>query len=522
MLIRKLIRVKAYFTAMIGLTCLLLVWVEAAPAQKCKPLLIPGKRSIYQQVITHPGANLYAAARDSAAILETRIKPFTVYYVYDRSSGDDTDWLHVGLSTNCEISGWVKEDKISEWRQSLTLMFTEREGRQPVLFFKDLENLDQVAGSASPSEEAMMLSSQFEAIQLENSAAPNDYPILAMEPSEQAVSRKRFYLMPIFQTVELFEGVKFLEVASIDPGTWQLPEETELRTSIVFVIDTTISMKPYIDRTREAVRNIYGAIEEAGLADKVAFGLVAFRSSTEKTPGLEYVSTVLSDLKDGRQRTEFENALAAAEEAKVSSHSFNEDAFAGLKTALDKLNWGPYQSRIMLLITDAGPIRNDDPYSTTGMNEAEIADMASAKGVRTFVLHLRTPLAQKLNNINYAEARYRNLTGQSDSAIGDLYLPIEASDTQSGVRTFGRVVESVGAQMVRLVKAASSGERLQMPDRPSTTTGGVVAEAERKAAILGYAMQLEFLGQREKSPGAPGGDFLGIGYGPGASGHPVL
>ena len=498
MLIRKLIRIKACFAAMIGLTCLMLVWVEAAPAQKCKPLLIPGKRSIYQQVITHPGANLYATASNSAAILEARIKPFTVYYVYERTSADDTDWLNVGLSSSCELSGWVKEDKISEWRQALTLIFTEREGRQPVLFFKDLEALDQVAGSASPSEEAMQLASQFEAIQMENSSAPKEFPILAMEPSEEAVSRKRFYLMPIFQTVELFEGVKFLELASIDPGTWQLPEESDLRTSIVFVIDTTISMKPYIDRTREAVRNIYSAIQEAGLSDKVAFGLVAFRSSTEKTPDLDYVSKVLSDLKDGRQRTEFENALAAAEEAQVSSHSFNEDAFAGLKTALDKLNWAPYQSRIMLLITDAGPIRNDDPYSSTGMNEAEIADMATAKGVRTFVLHLRTPLAEKLNNINYAEARYRALTGQSDSAIGDLYLPIDASDAETGVQTFGRVVEGVGAQMVRLVKAASTGERLQMPDQSSSTTGGVVAEAERKAAILGYAMQLEFLGRRGK------------------------
>ena len=498
MLIGKLFRMKAFFAAMIALTCLMPVWVKDAPAQQCKPLLVPGKRSLFQQVITHPGANLYASASRSAQILEARITPFTVFYVYERTSADDTDWLKVGLSSSCEISGWVKEDKISEWRQALTLVFTERQGRQPVLFFKSLEALDRVAGSASPSEEAIQFASQFESIQAGNSLSPENFPILAMEPSQEAVSRKRFYLMPIFQTVELFEGVKFLELASIDPGTWQLPEESELRTSIVFVIDTTISMKPYINRTRQAVRKIYDAMQAAGLADKVAFGLVAFRSSTEKTPDLEYVSKVLSDLKDGRQRTEFDSALAAAEEAKVSSHSFNEDAFAGLKTALEKLNWAPYQSRIMLLITDAGPIRNDDPYSTTGMNEAEIADMAAAKGVRTFVLHLRTPLAEKLNNINYAEAQYRALTGQSYSAIGDLYLPIDASDTQAGVQTFGRVVEGVGAQMVRLVKAASTGERLQMPDQPSSGTGGVVAEAERKAAILGYAMQLEFLGRRGK------------------------
>ncbi|MEJ2171124.1 MAG: VWA domain-containing protein [Desulfobacterales bacterium] len=453
MLIRKLIRIKAWFAAIIGLTCLMLVWVEAAPAQKCKPLLIPGKRSIYQQVITHPGANLYAAASKSAPILEARIKPFTVFYVYERTAADDTDWLHVGLSSSCELSGWVKEDKISEWRQSLTLMFTEREGRQPVLFFKDLEDLDQVAGSDSPSQEARQLAY----------ATHTESGVKTFGRVVESVGAQM---------------VRLVKAASAGERL-QLPDVSELRTSIVFVIDTTISMKPYIDRTRKAVRNIYDAIQEAGLTDKVAFGLVAFRSSTEKTPALEYTSKVLSDLRDGRQRTEFENALAAAEEAKVSSHSFNEDAFAGLKTALDKLNWAPYQSRIMLLITDAGPIRNDDPYSTTGMNEAEIADMASAKGVRIFVLHLRTPLAEKLNNINYAEARY-------------------ATHTESGVKTFGRVVESVGAQMVRLVKAASAGERLQLPDQPSSTTGGVVAEAERKAAILGYAMQLEFLGRREK------------------------
>ena len=483
---------------MIALTCLALAGIKTAAAQQCSPLLIPGKRSLYQQVITHPGAYLYASAAQSAPIVEARIEPFTVFYVYERTAANGIDWLRVGPSSSCEISGWIREDKISEWRQALTLVFTDREGRQPVLFFKDLESLDQVAGSDSPSRQAIELASEFKSFQQNGTPPPADFPIMAMEPPEEAVSRQRFYLVPIFQTVELFEGVKFLEVASIDPGDWQLPDKLELRTSIVFVIDTTISMKPYIDRTREVVRKIYDAIQMAGLAEKVAFGLVAFRSSTEKTPALGYVSKVLSDLRDGSQRVEFENALAGTEEAKVSSHSFNEDAFAGIKTALDEMNWGPYQSRVILLITDAGPIRNDDPYSTTGMNEPEIADMAAAKGVKTFVLHLRTPLAKRVNNIAYAEARYRALTGQSDSTLGDLYLPIDASNTAAGVQTFGKVVEGVAAQMVQLVKTTSAGERLQMPEQPAGGTAGVVAEAERKAAILGYAMQLEYLGRREK------------------------
>ncbi|UCF95486.1 MAG: VWA domain-containing protein, partial [Desulfobacterales bacterium] len=366
-------RPKALGLAIIVLAGLVFADVEAAAVQQCKPLLLPQKRTLFQRVVTHPGASLYASAGDSASVIKERLKPFSVFYVYERTTVNGTEWLQVGTSSNCQVIGWIDGTKASDWRQALTLMFTERTSRQPILFFKDLQTLEELAGSASPGEMATQLISQFEAIQGGKIAPPEEFPVIAVEPPEEAVARERFYLMPIFQTVELFEGVKFLEVASIDPGSWQLPGQTlpadsVLRTAIVFVIDTTISMRPYIERTREAVRRIYDAIETAGLADKVAFGLVAFRSSTKITPGLEYVSKVLSDLRDGRQRAAFEQALANTEEARVSSHSFNEDAFAGLKTALEELNWTPYQSRLIFLITDAGAIRNDDPYSWTGMN----------------------------------------------------------------------------------------------------------------------------------------------------------
>lgn len=482
--------------------CLVFPWTAYAVAQQCKPLLMPGKRTLFQKIVTHPGADLFAFAGESAPVLKGKIKPFTVYYVYEKAKVDEKEWLLVGPSSNCTVSGWVIKDKVSEWRQSLTLKFTERAGRQPVLFFYDLRDLEETAGSRSPGNAAKKLASQFKNIKLGNKPKPKEFPIRAMEPPEEAVPRDRFYLMPIFKTVELFEGVKFLEVASIDPGSWRLPDETVLRTGIVFVIDTTISMKPYIERVRKTVRKVYEAVEDAGLADRVAFGLVVFRSSTKKTPGVEYVSKVLSDLRDGRRRSEFEEALAAAEEAAISTHSFNEDAFAGLKTAIEKLDWESYGSRLAFLITDAGAIRNDDPYSTTGMNEKEIADLAADKNIKTFALHIKTPAGGRLNNHPYAEAQYRVLTGHSDETIGDLYVPIEAAQQERGVRGFGRVIEGVSQQMVKLVAATSAGERLTLPDQASKRPGDFVADAERKAAILGYAMQLDFLGRREGT-GAP-------------------
>ena len=498
MLIRPTARYGAIHIVVALFFSLTLFWLEAAADQSRKPLLLQGKRTLFQRVVTHPGARLFAFAGDSAPVLKKWIIPFTVFYVYQQASVDGTEWLEVGLSSTGGVDGWIKRTKVSEWRQSLTLKFTERTGRQPVLFFKDMQLLEGVAASPSPGKTATHLASQFAAIKSGSMSRPADFPVLATEPAGEAISRKRFYLMPIFQAVEVFEGVKFLQIASIDPGSGKLPDDFDLRTGIVFVIDTTISMKPYIIRTREAVRKIYDAIERVGLADKVAFGLVAFRNSTEKTPALEYVSRVLSDFRDGRERAQFESALAGLEEAKVSTHSFNEDAFAGLKKALEDLNWEPFQSRLVFLISDAGAIRNDDPYSLTGMNEAEMADMAEAKGVKVFALHLKTPAGrnQKPNNHEFAEAQYRVLSRHTDPTIGDLYVPIEASQTEAGVKGFGRVVEGVAGQMVELVRATAAGERLRLPGQLSPIQGDAAKDAMGKAAILGYAMQLEFLGRR--------------------------
>jgi serine/threonine-protein kinase PpkA len=497
-MIRLIERRKTIILTIVSIVYLAIIWVDAAVSQNCKPLLLPGKQTLFQRVISNPGANVYVSADRTSPIVQASVKPFTIFYVYERRQMGGAEWLKVGPSASCEMSGWVEASLVSEWRQSLSLVFTERVGRQPVLFFDDLDALENVAGSPSPADETANLASQFTAITAGNMAKPGDFPIIAMEPGQEAVSRQRFYLMPIFQTVELFEGVKFLEVASIDPGTWELPGNSELRTAVVFVIDTTISMKPYIERTREAVRRIYDAIENSDLSDKVAFGLVAFRSSIEKTPELEYVSKVVSDLKDGRQRVAFEAALAETREAEVSTHSFNEDAFAGLKTAVEELNWKPYQSRLIFLITDAGAIRNDDPYSSTGMNESEIADIAAAKGIKIFVLHIKTPLGKRVKNHSYAEAQHKALTGQADPSIGDLYVPVDATKTAEGVRTFGQLVEGVAVQMVELVRATSAGQRLQLPGQSPSGSDDIVAEAKRKAAILGYSMQLEYLGRRDK------------------------
>ena len=501
---RSVIPIVTPMLILLYLAVILTVDHRPARADARRALLMPGKKTLYQRVITHPGAHLYEGASTASAVRKAWIRPFTAYYVFGTAQTDATQWLEVGLASSGTPDGWIEAGKTSPWLQALTLRFTERTGRQPVLFFKEMVDLEAVAADRDPAGRYLDLMDRFAGFQSGDSQDASAFPLVAMEPKWEAVSRDQFYLMPIFKSAELFEGVKFLQVASIDPGSGELPLDLDLKTAIAFVIDTTISMKPYIERTRESVRRIYATIEKKGLTDKVAFGLVGYRNSTAHAPGLEYVSRIYSDLRTATDRDAFERALASMEEARVSTHSFNEDAFAGLKTALEGLNWGPYHSRLIFLITDAGAIRNDDPYSTTGMNANAMADMAAAAGVKIFALHLKTPKGarERPNNHNFARKQYQNLTRQSDPTIGDLYVPIDAGDATAGVLGFGQVVEEVAGQMVALVRATASGQRMALADMDTAQPGDVVAMAAKKAAILGYALQLDFLG-RQGEGGVP-------------------
>ena len=69
------------------------------------------------------------------------------------------------------------------------------------------------------------------------------------------------------------------------------------------------------------------------------------------------------------------------QEATVSSHAYNEDSYAGIAAAVEKLDWSKYQSRVIMLITDAGPLESGDEYASNSMGSEEIADLARAKGI---------------------------------------------------------------------------------------------------------------------------------------------
>lgn len=496
---------------------------QAAPAvapssvpQSTVPLLQEGKKTLYQRIITHPGASLRPAP-EAASPAAAALKPFTVLYIYEHKG----DWLRVGAAPNAS-QGWLEKTQTTPWNQALTLLFTPRSQRAPVLFFKTEQDLSTLCNAPDMEQKLGGLESAVQAALGGQGSQPGQpgqggqasqpsqagkapgialpSSIIAAEPSDNqgAVSASRFYLMPILAMSDPFEGVKFLKVASIDPGNSQknTPQgqgKNLPRTGIALVMDTSISMKPYIDQSLNVVRAIYDQLEKDKLTNDVGFAVVAFRSSPQARPGLEYSTKVISNFATAAQRKELESALSQVQQATVSSHAFDEDSSNGIKTAVDSLDWKDYASRVIILVTDAGPLPTTDPYASVKMDIPELSDYARTQGIWTTALHIKSPAGK--NNHASAEKSYRELTRLSNNRSN--YLAIPAPTPTEGAKNFAAVSKTLAGSIVSMVKNTADGKLMTRPAAPKDEKPATPeSEAARMAADLGYAMQLEFLGQQ--------------------------
>ncbi|QHF47723.1 serine/threonine protein kinase [Pseudomonas sp. S35] len=460
--------------------------VEADGGQR--PLLMAGKKTLFQRVLSKPGAKL----SDEAGGAPGKALPaFSVLYVYQRKDVDGQPWVRVGTATDGRSDGWLPAAQVSDWKQSLVLKFTERSGRAPVMFLRQSGEVEKLLADPAAAKGALAKAQK---------NREDNGQILALEPTASAVPQNQFYLLPIFDSKESFDEngqpVQLLNVASIDPGSSAVAKPAApvinanadaFRTAVVLVVDTTVSMQPYIDQIRDVVHELQTRIGARGELDSVSFGMVGFRSSIKKTPGLEYVAKTLISLDQGRDPQRFLDMARQVKASTVSSHSFNEDAFAGVMQAVDGMDWSGYGGRIILLVTDAGALRKNDPFAATQMNEAEVRQAALGKQIKIYALHLRSDAGKKTHA--GAESQYRILTADANPQIGDLYTPVPGGD----VRKLGERVDEIGSVFANLVHQVRSNT-----PQPVPLLGAAPTLADKSAAV-GYAMHMDFLGRKTAS-----------------------
>lgn len=492
------------------LTLLLLLGCVQLPAvtQARDALTMEGKTGLYQRVLTRPGAVLWDNPGKPRA-QSSPLAPLTLLYVYDRRRADGRDWVEVGSANRDAGQGWLPAEQVIDWRQTLTVAFARTTDRDPALFFRDRHRLTALLESERLVAEAQQLQTTIRAGHL-----PADFPVVAREPDTYVDPNRQFYLLPILGHEEVLlesgHSANLLEVAAVTleagdedrlgadakPNPAASQTTADYRVGVVFVIDTTKSMGPYIERTRQAVRRLYARLQGSSIGGSaLSCALVAYRSNLEAAPGLEYLTRTAATLEDGLVPDTFFARIARITEAKVSSKGFDEDAYAGIYAAIEGIDWSGYAGRFIVLITDAGAIEANDPLSHTHLGADRLRLLAQEKDqvaggskIAIAALHLLTPAGQQ--DHAKAASQYRALTRWGDA--GDLYFPVEGG----AVDAYGAQVDALADTLLAQIKAVRSGQAIQVPADPQ------VSAVARKTAVVGRAIQLAYLG-REQGSRAP-------------------
>ncbi len=482
------------------LILLSLILPTVSQAEERKPLLMEGKKTLYQRVLTRPGAKVFTKIADKTGITKPT---FTRYYIYQRKTEAKQEWLEVGPDSRGKTIGWLLAENTAPWKQQLTLAFTHPVGRERVLFFKESKDLGAILSADSPATAVAPIRKTL-------ATGKKDPKILSIEPEKPADINKNFYLLPILQAEEVYSGtnsVNMLQVASVSqqpaareklkiPGADDSSQLLhQFKASVVFVIDSTISMGPYIDRTRDAIKRIYGKIEKAKMLDKIKFGLVAYRSSVDAVPGLKYTAKQFVDPVKVTDGKDFLAKVKDLKPAGVSSSLFDEDAYAGIMAALNDVEWTEFGARYIVLITDAGAIDGNNKLSSTGLGAEQVSQEAKYRGVAIYSLHLKTPQGKK--NHQSAEAQYKVLSS-TPLLNRSLYYPIN----MGSIDEFGNIVDSLAESVVKLVNDAYQGKAVAGSAKSADAKFGQqdkkVSSAEKISqdmALMGYAMQLSYLGR---------------------------
>lgn len=472
------------------------------------------------KVLPRPFSNIYLDKQANAdAVAMANVQAFSPLYVFAREGIDLSNpsepqgWYQVGSNINQTV-GWMQARDALEWRQALVVAYTHpggvAEGRKPVLMFKDAESLRSIVDAedmASKAEEVYAA--------VETSEPPES--VISMEPKRYIDINRQFYILPIldWEQLDIYgDEVRLLQIAAAVPGqrgadtlndSGYMDQATtgrevdqgagldNLSIDVVFVMDTTRSMQPYIDKTRDAVKRMVQATGDR-LKDKVKFGLVGYRDSVAAAPGVEYTSRNFTpELVDAN--TLIDVLTNEAKATSAGSLDYAEEVFAGVDVGL-RSKWRPGTLRFIVLVGDASAHPRGHPQNTTGKDETDLRRELDDAGIHLISIHLQDQRATE--DHNRAIAQFGQLA-QVRGSDGQQAL-IEVNAFKEG--DFEAAVDSVVGGVVTRFEQSLALRSLPPPppmpeygaDLDAATQGQVAMNKVWQAALI------EYLGKGARPP----------------------
>ena len=442
------------------------------------PVMVEGKSSLPLRVLTRPMSSLYRAA-DESAVVQGNLPIFTNFYVYTKPAGGQArpgpGWYEVGTDDKGTVVGWVKADDVFEWKQTMCLTYTNPSGRSPVLMFENRQPLEQFIRQPS-AERAAGVKKLYDTI--DSRTIPAGFPVISVEPKLAVDISKQFYLLPIlnFQAVEIDNRPsRLLELAAVtvrgedsrepikvdDPRNWETVERglekkgEDLTVDIVWVIDTTLSMGPFINQTTEMVKKISREIVTANpeFDKRLRFGVWGFRDSVEEVPGLEYLTRNFTP--DLKPIEGFLAAMGGVKETRVDSVGFPEDVFAGVQDGLYNTAWRPNSLKIMILVGDAPGHQLGQKRNSTRKNPEALRIELSEKNITFFSIQIRSQAGRAYHAL--AQEQFTTLARNKGGGTA-AYFDVNSDDMESfNWATNEIVVSTVKLLSDALAKATGGG-----------------------------------------------------------------
>ncbi len=347
------------FKKFLWLLIIICMAMPASAQERRKPVAIEGKSILPLRVLARPFSNIYIGQDLNSGTVKENVPAFQPYYVYTRPTAEDLElqdgWYEVGADNRGNVLGWMQSKDVFEWKQTMCLAYTHPEGRKPVLMFAKREPLAALIQKDAQSRQA-------EVGQLYNALntklIPEDFPIRSVEPKQAVDISSQFYLLPILsfeemeidgregrllniaaataggsdarESTDISQNIEYLDTANQEASDVNAEVLKQMKMDVVFVSDTTVSMRPYIKATLDVIKQVAQELgADPTTAQSLRFGIWGYRDPVDKIPNIGYTTNNYTPAL--LPVNEFVNVLSQVDVTKVDSDDYAEDVFSDRK-----------------------------------------------------------------------------------------------------------------------------------------------------------------------------------------------
>ncbi len=381
-------------------------------------------------------------------------------------------------TSDAQAIGWIKNDSVVEWNHSQCLGFAKRAERDPAHFFSTPQALEGYLKNGKTEEAISREPEGVETLGL--------MPILSEEKiklkGEEIKSYKVGYIIDADPKNNTSSPSKALTVNQI---------QKDLTLDIVFVIDTTSSMKPYIEATKDVVRKISTAISDnKHVKGRVRLGLVGYRDR-----GDEYVTKILCSLEAGKDLQSYQAELAKVEAS--GGGDSPEQVYAGIDMAVSKMAWGATSYRHVVVIGDSANHADDKSMVSLESVLAKAQPAATSNDLNAVINHIT------IHSLQVGEG-----TGPEADLCRKQFQALAAGRSFAGVsansnnlKTFEETLLKTLANRVESTEMAISGDKAIEADPKAGPLGAVLAYLGKEKIVgsgfaSGYGCETDSKGNR--------------------------